>query len=127
MLTQKIREHNYLNGFKFVIVEFGFFICFILPFTLYYLVHKNFLYGIIGLGLIANFVVVIVFALRSVFKHEISIGINKLYNKKMREEINVNYPNLSKDTFILFISLILPFSLAIVVCIEQLTSKKHHK
>ena len=35
MLIKKIRDHNYLNGFKFVITEFALFIFVILPYTLH--------------------------------------------------------------------------------------------
>lgn len=120
LLIQRIKEHNYLNGFKFVIAEFGIFILIILPFTLYYLLHNNFIFGVIGLGLIANFMVVLVFAVGSVLRKETSVGINKVYSKKYREEINQKYPQLTNDTFILFAALIIPFILLIVVCAELL-------
>lgn len=86
--------------------------------------HGNNILGIIGLGLLLNFITVILFALRSISNKEVSVGIHKLYNKKIREEIRLKYPHLSKDTFILFVTLVVPFMLAIVVCIELLNSNK---
>ncbi|HLX92575.1 MAG TPA: hypothetical protein VKR32_12880 [Puia sp.] len=78
MLIKKIEEHNYLNGFGFVIAEFSIFILVILPFTIYYLLHKDPLFAIIGTGLFVNFILVLFYALRSVMRKETSLGINKL-------------------------------------------------
>jgi hypothetical protein len=124
MLIKKILDHNYLNGFKFVVAEFGIFILVILPFTFYYSIHKNFLFGIIGIGLLANFVVVIFYAMRSIQRKERSLGINKIYDKKIREQIMLEYPHLVRDTFVLFAALILPFFLATGVSIELLKADK---
>jgi Na+/melibiose symporter-like transporter len=119
-LVSIISEHNYLNGFKFVIAEFGVFILIILPFTLYYLIHRNLLFGLIGSGLVSNFVTVILFAFRSIRKRETSIGVLSFYKKKNLAELKHEYPDLSKHTFILFICLLVPFLLTVGVCIELL-------
>ena len=74
-----ILEHNYLNGFKFVIVEFGIFILVIAPYCLYYFFHYKFLLAGIASGLISNFIVVLFFAVRSVSRKESSLGITKLF------------------------------------------------
>ena len=124
MLKQQIQEHNYLNGYVFVIFEFGIFIIILLPFTLYYLLHEKLWLGIVGLGLITNFIPVMLYALRSFFRKEKSIGINKLFNKKQRDDIEEKFPDLSKDTSIMFAYLIIPFLLTTTLCIQQLISKK---
>ena len=120
MLIKKIQEHNYLNGLWFVIAEFSIFILVILPITMYYLIHKQLLLGILGAGLFANFAVVLFYAVRSVIKKAPSLGIHKIYGKKIRTQIKIEYPHLSKDTFILFTTLIVPFLLAGGIWMEQL-------
>jgi hypothetical protein len=124
MLKQKIQEHNYLNGYLFVIIEFSIFIIVLLPFTWYYLLHEKLWLGIIGLGLITNFIPVILYALRSFFRKEKSIGIIKFYNKKQRDDIREKIPNLSRDTSILFAYLIVPFLLITTLFIEQQIFKR---
>ena len=124
MLKQKIQEHNYLNGYLFVVIEFGVFIMVILPFTLYYILHGKIWPGIIGLGLIVNFIPMLFFALRSLLRKEKSIGIHKIYNKMQRDDIKERFPNLSLDTLVLLVCLIIPFLLVIALCIELLGSNK---
>ncbi len=41
----------------------------------------------------------------------------------MLEQIKLQHPRLGRDTFILFICLILPYLLAVGICIEQLVAK----
>lgn len=74
----------------------------------------------IALGLIFNFLVVLFFAFKSIAKNETSIGIAKLYNRKTMLEIKNKYPELSRNTTILVICLVLPFALFVITFIENL-------
>jgi hypothetical protein len=125
MLIKKIQDHNYLNGYLFVTIEFGLFVSVVFPFTIYYLLSGKTTLAIIGLGLIINFTTMALFSARSMLRKENSLGIHKLYNKKKRNEIRLNYPTLTKDTTILFLTLLVPFMLTIIVCIELLTSRQN--
>jgi hypothetical protein len=123
-LTSLIREHNYLNGFRFVVTEFIISIIIVLPFTVYYLFHHRILFGIVGLGVIVNFSIYILFSIQSIRREEESIGIGKLFNKKIRAEIRNKYPNLDKLTWILTITTIVPFAMTTIVLLEAINRNK---
>ncbi len=125
MLIKKIQDHNYLNGFLFVTIEFVVFISVVLPFTIYYLLKGEILLLLIGIGLTLNFITVAFFSVRSMLRKDASLGIHKLYDKKIRDKIRLSYPTLTKDTTILFITLIIPFILTIIVCVELLNSRQN--
>ena len=125
MLIKKIQDHNYLNGFLFVTMEFVVFISAVLPFTIYYLLNGKITLSVIGIGLILNFTTVALFSVRSMLRKDASLGIHKLYNKKIRDKVRLSYPALTKDTTTLFITLIVPFILTIIVCVELLTSRQN--
>ena len=120
-----ILEHNYLNGFKFVIVEFGIFILVIAPYCLYYFFHYKFLLAGIASGLISNFIVVLFFAVRSVSRKESSLGITKLYHRKTLAEVKNKYPDLPRNTTIFVISLLLPFVVPVIIFAEHFLKIKH--
>jgi hypothetical protein len=123
-LTSMIRDHNFLNGFKFVIGEFILSILIVLPFTIYYLLSARFLLGVAGIGIIANFCIYIIFAVQSLLRKEKSIGIGKLFSKKIRSEIRNKYPELDRLTLILTLTTIVPFAMTAIVLSEASNSKK---
>ena len=123
-LTTLIREHNYLNGFRFVIGEFAISIIIVLPFTVYYLLNGRIFLGLVGFGVIANFSIYILFSVQSILRNESSIGIGKLFNKKVRAEIRNKFPNLDKLTLILSLATIVPFAMTIIVLFEAIKSDK---
>jgi len=125
MLLKKIHDHNYLNGFLFVTIEFVAFISVFLPFTIYYLLNDEIFLAVVGIGLILNFCTVALFSVRSMLRKDTSLGINKLYNKEIRDEIKHNYPTLTKDTIILFMTLIIPFMLTAIVGVELFSSRQN--
>jgi hypothetical protein len=114
-----VRIHNYLNGFKFSTYEFILSSLIVLPFSFYYLTHNNFLYGLVSLGLIANFLIIVLFALQSIRRNEKDIGIKKLFKKERRGPIHEEYPNLDTMTLVLCITLVIPFLLVILILAEK--------
>jgi hypothetical protein len=117
-LTERIREHNLLNGFRFVIAEYTIASLLVLPFAIYYFLHGRFLMGMIGWGLVTNFCVYIILAVQSIRRKEVSIGIGKLFKKETREEINRNYPQLERTTWALTATTLVPFLMAVIVLAE---------
>jgi len=116
-MTAIVRLHNYVNGIKFSAYEFIVAALVVAPFAVYCAVHNHALYATLSAGLIANFLVIVVFAVQSLLKHEESIGIMQLLNKQSRSEIYAQYPNLDTLTLILCVTLVIPFLLVgLVVC-----------
>jgi hypothetical protein len=83
--------------------------------------------AVIAAGLISNFLVVLFFSIRSVIRKEKSLGITKLFNKKILTEVKSQYPNLNLDTTIFVICLVLPFVVFLIVFIGHLRKINLHK
>ena len=118
-MTAIVRLHNYVNGLKFSAYEFIMASVTVAPFTAYYVVHGRVVYAVLSLGLIANFLVIVVFAIQSLMRREKSIGIVQLFNKQRRGEVHAQYPNLDTLTLILCMALIIPFLLAVTIVCEK--------
>lgn len=119
MLTEKIKTHNYINGFVFSAVEFILVAVIILPFFIYYVVHERILLSIISCGLILNSLTISAFAILSIRKKEKSIGFRFYRDTGLRNEIGKSQPNLFNDTMILCFSLLIPFYLFFVIIYER--------
>jgi hypothetical protein len=108
-VLQRIKRHNEVWGFRFCAGEFVLASLLILPFTVWYLAHGKYLYGVIGMGLITNFLVVVVLALQSLHRGERDRGILQFFNKQLRGDIHAAYPRLDAETAVLCVAVILPF------------------
>ena len=107
MLTPKIRAHNYINGYIFSAIEFILAASIILPFFVYYLLHGRILLAGISFGLILNFIMVVSFALASLWRKEESIGWAFYLDAKVRRQVAQENPNLQSDTLILCMALLM--------------------
>jgi len=123
-MVEKIKVHNYLNGFVFSLVEFLIVFLFLAPFMIYYFLHGRLLFGIIALGIGINSLLIVVFAANSIRKKEKDFGIGKLFNKKTRLEINRKYPGLQRDTYVLSALIILLFMLTLFCFLDLLKTHK---
>jgi hypothetical protein len=123
-MVEKIKVHNYLNGFVFSLVEFLIVFLFLAPFMIYYFLHGRLLFGIIALGIGINSLLIVVFAANSIRKKEKDFGIGKLFNKKTWLEINRKYPGLQRDTYVLSALIILLFMLTLFCFLDLLKTHK---
>jgi hypothetical protein len=108
-MLARIKVHNYVNGFRFCVWEFVVASLLVLPFTVWFLAQGKYLYGVVGVGLIMNFLVVVTLAVQSLRRGEQDRGILQFFNKQRRGEIHAEYPHLDADTGIVCVALILPF------------------
>jgi hypothetical protein len=111
MILEKIRSHNYINGFKFSAIEFLLAALVIAPFFIYYLGHSKWLQALFSGGLILNFLTITFFAYSSLLKKEISIGWRFYLDSNLRKSIGKEYSHLTKDTLVLCIVMLIPFAL----------------
>ncbi len=124
-MINKIRLHNYLNGSTFSMIEFLIVILLLLPFMAWYFLHGRLLYGIAALGIILNSAVIVAFAANSLIKKEKDLGLRKLFNRKVRIDISNQYPHMQRDTYVLSISILLPFVLCILCGVDLLKRRKN--
>jgi len=120
MFLERIKSHNYINGFTFSAVEFLFAALVIAPFGIYYVTHGKVFNACIAGGLVLNFLTIVFFAVNSSFKGEKSLGLSFYLNREKRKEVARTYPHLTTDTFILCIGMLIPFCLFVFSIIESL-------
>ena len=109
-----IATHNRLNGFRFVVLEFGLIVLLVVPFGLYYALHARWLLALIALGIICNCAVVLTCTIRSLISGESDVGLRSLYtDQETRQRVAQEHPNLFRDTMLLVVAAVLPFVLSI--------------
>jgi hypothetical protein len=123
-MISRIKTHNILNGIVFSIVEFVIAALIVAPFAIYYVFHGRTLYAIIAIGIILNFLMIVLFGLQQYKNKEKDVGIQHLFDKSVRERINREYPHLSNDTSVLVITMLLPFVMFICVLYELLFKRE---
>jgi hypothetical protein len=124
-VIKRIEEHNQLNGYLFVTIEFGAIAAVVAPFGIYWLGHRDWLLGAIAAGIIANCLVVFGTALRSLIRGDRGVGIWKIYtDPATRQAVATAHPNLSADTATVATASLLPFVLATAVLLEALLAGK---
>ncbi len=119
MLTEKIKTHNYINGFIFSALEFIVVAIVILPFCIYYIIHVRVLLAAIAVGLIVNCLTISAFAILSIQKKEKSIGLKFYFDPELKKKAGISEQHLLKDTIILCAALLLPFYLFLVIVYER--------
>ena len=120
-MIKRIEDHNWLNGYLFVTIEFALMVAVIAPFGVYWLGHQKWLLAAVAVGIVANCLVVFGRSLRSLVRRERGVGFWKVYTDPVtRQQVAAEHPNLSADTAILAILCLLPFVLAAVSALESL-------
>jgi hypothetical protein len=124
-VIKRIEDHNRLNGYLFVTIEFGVIVAVIAPYGIYWIGHRDWLLGAIAAGIVANSLVFFGTALRSLIRGDRGVGFWKVYtDPATRQSIAVAHPNLSADTAILAILCLLPFVVATAASLEALLARK---
>jgi hypothetical protein len=124
-MIRYIKNHNYLNGLLFSFFEYLLVVIIIAPFLVYYLIHGRDLYALIAAGIIFNCLTVSYFALVSILKKEKSVGIVNLYNdRELRKKVGTKYPDLSRQTVILSLTVLIPFWIFGAVLFDRMLGKK---
>jgi hypothetical protein len=109
-MIKLIKTHNYLNGLWFSFFEYLLVVCVAAPFLAYYLTHGRALYALIAIGIILNCLTVSYFAFVSILNKEKSVGIWNIYkDKALRKQVETQHPNLSQQTLILSLTVLVPF------------------
>ena len=123
MIVERIKTHNIMNGFWFSTIEF---FCMLLVFMFLataYLIKENYLYSFLTYGLAGNCLPVIVFGVISKIKKEKDIGLRYIFNQKLREKLQQEYPHMLQDTFIIAGTTLIPFLLLFLSLFESIKNK----
>jgi hypothetical protein len=124
-VIKRIEDHNRLNGYLFVTIEFALIVAVIAPFGIYWLGHQKWLLAAVAVGIVANCLAVFGRSLRSLVQRERGVGFWKVYTDPVtRKQVAAEHPNLSADTAILAILCLLPFVLATAVARETVFAAK---
>jgi hypothetical protein len=119
-LLQMIRDHNRLNGFRFVIIEFSLVTLAVLFISLGGVLHGEWPVALIGAGIAANAAAVIAIAVAQIRDHEESEGLLKLRLSQYRADIGRKYPHLSSHTVIFLVSILIPLLLVALLYVQRL-------
>ena len=120
----RVLEHNRLNGYRFVSIEFGIIALVALLLAVAYGATGRWLTAAVAAGIALNGVVIVAFAIRSLLRGEASIGILKIYrDKTTRAQVTASNPRLATDTVLIAAAVLVPLALSILLAREL--SQRH--
>ena len=120
-----VETHNRLNGFGFVIGEFGLVGVVALVLAVLYVARGNGLPAVAFAGITANSIVVMWLAVRSLRRGEAAIGLWRLYTQReIRDEVMREHPRLSTETLLITLAVLVPFLLLVIAAIEAVRGRR---
>jgi hypothetical protein len=122
-LAAIVREHNRLNGFGLVIVEFILVLFAALFISASGVIHGRGLIAMAGAGVAVNAIAIIAMSAFQIHSHERSEGILKLRSSEFRAKLQRENPRLNTHTFIVLFTALFPFLLVAVLLLEASTRK----
>ncbi len=118
-MRKVLYEHNTLNGFRFVLVEFTVVALAALFIGEATFVQGNFLWPVGCLGVAANAAAVCATVVRQMRRGERSNGFLESYSREGREKIRKEHPQLGMHTLQIVGAALVPFLLAILTLIDR--------
>jgi len=119
-LLKIVREHNRLNGVRFVIAEFVLVAVAALLIALSGKVHQHGLVTLAGAGILMNSLTVIAVAMGQIRAGERGQGLSRLVSPDDRAALGQKYPGLALDTLILLLFVLSPFLLPLWLLLERI-------
>jgi hypothetical protein len=118
-MIARVETHNRLNGFGFVIGEFGLIGLVALVFAVLYAAKGDGLPAVACVGITANSIVVIWRAVRAMRRGQPSIGLWRIYTQPdVRAQVMREHPGLSAETLLITVAVVVPFLLLLIVAVE---------
>jgi hypothetical protein len=109
-VIRRIESHNVLNGVIFSVAEFAITALVLAPFAVYYVTQAEVILALIFVGIILNCLTIVAFGVRQLSHGERGISFLKVLNKQSRADIARAHPDLYRDTFILVMTILVPFA-----------------
>ena len=118
-MIARVETHNRLNGFGFVIGEFGLIGVVALVFAVLYLAKGSSVPAVACAGITVNAIAVIWLAARSLHRGEAGIGLWRIYtHRQVRDQVMREHPRLSMETLLITLAVLAPFLLFLIVAVE---------
>ena len=114
-----LHEHNTLNGFWFVLIEFVLVALAALFVGVAVIAKGSIVWAIVCLGIAANAAVVCVTVIGQMRQGEQSNTIAETYFGKGREVVQREHPNLDRHTLWIVIATLVPFLLSVLTIIDK--------
>lgn len=115
-----LHEHNILNGFWFVLIEFVLVVLAALFVGVAVLTKGSIVWAVAFLGIAANAATVCIIVIGQMRRGERSNTFAETYSGKGREVIRREHPNLDRHTLWIVIAILVPFLLSILTLIDKL-------
>ena len=120
MVISRVEVHNRLNGYIFVIVEFGLIGVVVGGFGAYYAGHGRLLEGLLALGVTTNAAVILFLSVRSLLRGEKGVGLWRIYtDSTVRQRVMQENPRLSTDTLSITVAALIPFVLLVLALLPR--------
>lgn len=119
-MTEIIREHNYLTGYRFVIAEYGVVGAGLGLLVAYYLAVGRFLDALVWLGIVVNCAVIALLAIIDLRDGATDLGFLPLRCKSFRDAVAREHPRLGRRTLGLITVGLVPYLLVCAVALERL-------
>jgi hypothetical protein len=118
-LLDIVREHNSLNGLRFVVSEFVLVILAGLLISSSGVFHGRVLVAIAGIGISGNAIAIVAIAISQIRSHDQNEGILNIRSKQFRAKVGQAHPNLGSHTLIVLASVLVPFLLVTVLFLQR--------
>lgn len=122
-ITDILNEHNTLNGFWFVLVEFIIVALVTICLGLLAIVRESLLWSIASFGVTINALTICATVIRQMRRGEQSGSIIQTYFGQEREAVRREHPNLGFHTLLLSVVTIIPFLLTVWILIYERSFK----
>jgi hypothetical protein len=120
-----IKQHNRLNGIPFSIAEFAVIALIVGAYATYYAIHYEVALALIGWGITANCLTVIVIGIRMLIdRTEPKNRIAPFWKKDARQQHLRDNPHMLRDTLALTTAMLLPFLALVLVLYQGTRSRK---
>ena len=114
-----IRDHNRLNGLRFVAIEFGSVGVVAGVLAAIYSSRSDALPCVITFGIGLNTVPVVWLAIRSIRAGEPSIGLRAMRRPEIRAQAVREVPTMQRDTLVLSMATLIPFPVVLAVLADR--------
>ena len=114
-MLEMVYEHNVLNGFRFVLIEFVIVACAALYIGSIGLSKGSPGFVIAGLGIAANSGAICLTVCRQLRRGDTDLGIYETYFGKRKAQHRTEYPDRDRNTMIMCMAFLCPFLLTILI------------
>ena len=118
-MREMLYEHNRLNGFVFVLIEFSAVALASLFVSVATFIHGRFVWSVGSMGVVVNAIAVCATVVQQIRRGERSSGLMESFSPIGRRKIRREHPHLFKRTLQIAGAAVTPFLLAILTVVDR--------